>query len=108
MTTTSSFISTVLARPLSVAALLRVCPLLMSSPLRLDIRSPRDDVHADLDVAVHRLRVRADLMGQLRDCLDDFRCQTRHAGGELGAEEPCSTSLPNVYLDVHGIVGRQR
>jgi len=37
------------------------------------IRSRRDDGRADLDVAAHRLRVRADLTGQMGDCLDDIR-----------------------------------
>ena len=44
-------------------------------------------------------------MGQVRDFLDDFRCQTRHADGELGGEAIHGTDRPDAYLDVHGIVG---
>ncbi len=47
-------------------------------------------------------------MGRMRDRLDDFLFQARHADVELGTEEPGGAGLSDVYLDIHGIVGRQR
>jgi hypothetical protein len=47
-------------------ALTRFLKHILVRPVCL-IRSYRDDVQADLDVAVHSLRVRAELMGQMRE-----------------------------------------